>query len=51
MAGIGGRLHQATGRAVRLRRGGLTMRTVFWTTLLLVVVGLSYFIAIGLAQR
>jgi hypothetical protein len=51
LAGIGGRFHKPPGRAVRLRRGGLTMRTVFWTTLLLVVMGLSYFIAIGLAQR
>ncbi len=41
----------ATFDAVRLRRGGLNVRTVFVATLLFIAVGLTYMITIGLLQR
>ena len=37
--------------AVRLSREGLTVRAVFWGTLMFIATGLAYMIVIGLLQR
>jgi hypothetical protein len=40
-----------TGAAIRVRAEGLTVKALFITTLVLIAIGLAYFIAIGLVHN
>jgi hypothetical protein len=51
LADLGGRLSRRGLRTAGRLRGGVLMRVMFVTYLVLVVVGLAYFIAIGLLQN